>query len=196
MKKILCLSPHSDDVELGMGGTVSKFIAAGYHVTNAIFSYCGLPTLRLEADKASHGLGCELLDFDYPVREFSKYRQDVLDDLIRLNEKFCPDMVFVPSRDDIHQDHEVITAEARRAFKMKTLLGYELPWNANGFRNDCYSSLKMIDLENKIKAIGEYKSQSHRSYAERVNIVAQARLRGMQSASTYAECFEIIRYNL
>lgn len=66
---------------------------------------------------------------DFAVRKLSYSRQDVLEELVRLNRSLQPQMVFCPTLGDLHQDHSVVAQEALRAFKTKTILGYEVPWN-------------------------------------------------------------------
>ena len=126
--KILVLAPHTDDGELGCGGTIAKFIAEGRKVYYAAFSLCskslqqGLPadTLAIECKKATSVLGIpadHVTLFDFEVRIFPKHRQEILEELVTLNKKINPDLVFIPAAADIHQDHGVIHTEALRAFK-------------------------------------------------------------------------------
>ncbi len=76
------------------------------------------------------------------MREFPKFRQEILDALIRLRKKIQPDMVFTPSRYDTHQDHKTTVEETMRAFKQCTILGYEQPWN-----NITFNTLAFVPLE-------------------------------------------------
>lgn len=66
--------------------------------------------------------------FKYSVRKLSEYRQEILESLIRLKKDFNPEMVIGPSLNDFHQNHQVISNEMIRAFKMNSsILCYELP---------------------------------------------------------------------
>ena len=67
--------------------------------------------------------------FRYDVRIFKALRQEILQDLISLRKLIHPDIVFLPSSSDLHQDHSTIYAEGIRAFKFNSILGYEMPWN-------------------------------------------------------------------
>ena len=85
---------------------------------------------------SSYGIDKEhLFILDYPVREFTSHRQDILDDMIKIGNRLNPDYVFAPSLNDVHQDHHVIAEEAIRAFKKTTLFAYEVPWNNLQFNN-------------------------------------------------------------
>lgn len=203
-KKILILAPHTDDAEFGMGASISRFIAEGNIVCCAAFSACqksviqGFPedVLVTEVKKASTVLGIaeqNLFLFEYDVRTFSAHRQSILDDIINLREQIQPDWVFIPSLNDVHQDHKVIAEEGRRAFKFSSVLCYELPWNNFTFSNTCFILLNEEHVNRKIAAVAEYKSQVHRKYAGESFIRALAHTRGVQINHTYAECFEIVR---
>lgn len=199
MKTYLVLSPHSDDAELAMGATMAAIARVGNRVVNKIFSYCDSSALIYEAKEANLILRSEIATepgWTYKVRHFNAYRQGILEDMIDLRNKYKPDFVFCPSSDDLHQDHQVITAEARRAFKHCTLLGYELPWNCTGFKNQVYSVVTKDDLMKKVAAIRAYKSQDHRIYTKDDKIWASAAFRGTQGGVEYAECFEVFRIQI
>jgi len=101
--------------------------------------------------------------------------------------------VFIPSLNDLHQDHKVIAEEGVRAFKNSSLLSYELLWNIISFHNTCFFELTLNQVEKKIKAIQEYKSQTFRGYSDPDFIKAQLKVRGVQVGLEYAEVFEVVR---
>jgi LmbE family N-acetylglucosaminyl deacetylase len=131
--------------------------------------------------------------FDYDVRTFNFHRQEILDDILNLRNKIKPDVVFVPSVNDIHQDHYTIAQEAVRAFKFSTLLCYELPWNNFEFKTTLFFGLQESHVEQKIKALSNYKSQAHRPYMQPDFIQSLARVRGVQVGLPFAEVFEVVR---
>jgi LmbE family N-acetylglucosaminyl deacetylase len=204
-KNVLVLSPHTDDVEFGAGGTVHKLIQSGSKVTYIAFSICeeSLPEsfpkdiLDKEVRLSTAKLGVkseDVITLRYKVRKFSYVRQEILEDLVKFRKDNGPfDLVMVPSIHDIHQDHEVISQEGIRAFKNTTLLGYELGWNIIHFDTQCFSQLEATDLNAKIAAIQEYKSQGHRKYSDPDIIKSLAKVRGLQAGCDYAEAFEVIR---
>jgi LmbE family N-acetylglucosaminyl deacetylase len=105
-------------------------------------------------------------------------------------------MVLMPSLGDIHQDHETIAREGMRAFKRTTLLGYEIPWNCFAFRRDAYVALEPRHLDAKVTALGHYRSQQHRNYANEEYIRNLARTHGIESGRELAEVFEVYRWIL
>ena len=203
-KTILILAPHTDDAELGCGGTISRLIEDGNTVYCAAFSACkhsvieGFPedVLETEVKQASSALGIapdHLFLFEYAVRTFNYHRQEILDDILNLRNTIKPDVVFVPSVNDIHQDHYTIAQEAVRAFKFSTLLCYELPWNNFEFKTTLFYSLEQKHVDAKMRALACYKSQAHRPYMQSDFIQSLAKVRGVQVGLPLAEVFEVVR---
>ena len=147
--------------------------------------------------KATEKLGIKrdnLIIKNYPVRNFSSYRQDILDDLIFIARDIQPELIFLPSCFDIHQDHSTIFEEGRRAFKRNSILGYEFMWNNFSFETTCFSVVQKKHIDNKIEAIEEYKSQKHRFYSADKIVTGLATYRGLQISAEYAEAFQVIRW--
>lgn len=202
--KILILAPHTDDGELGCGGTIAKFIEEGKEIFCAAFSIAedSVPegfakdALVGEFTNAMKVLGLpqeNIIIFRYRVRHFPAFRQEILEDIVRLRSKIQPDLVFVPSPSDIHQDHQVIAAEGLRVFKKISILGYELPWNNITFETRSFVKLDRKHIQKKIEALKSYETQKHRSYLSEEFIWSLAKTRGTQFESDYAESFEVIR---
>ncbi len=150
-----------------------------------------------ELTKATAHLGISagrIITKNFPVREFPKHRQEILDQMIALRKEVNPDLVLLPNGGDVHQDHHVIHEEGIRAFKHSRLLGYELPWNSLSFQSNFHVKIDRSHLEAKMKALHEYKSQTHRPYMNEEFIFGLAKMRGIQINSNYAEAFELIRW--
>jgi len=136
----------------------------------------------------------KLTILDYEVRTFPEHRQEILEHLIKFKQKIQPGLVLVPSSDDTHQDHGVIYWEALRAFKKEaSIWGYEHPWNNLTFTTDIFVRLSLEQVDRKIKALKEYKSQIDKSYMDKKNLLALINTRGAQLDTQYAETFELIR---
>ncbi len=202
--RILVLAPHTDDGELGLGGTINALIEMGKEVVYAAFSTAeesvpeGFPKdiLKTEVRAATLKLGVKpenLLIFNYQVRKLTRVRQEILENLIELKKKYSFDLVFMPSPHDIHQDHTTISNEGIRAFKNTTLLGYELLWNNLSFNTQCFFKLQERHIRKKVEALEEYRSQGVRPYLSGEFIYSLARVRGVQVGCEYAEAFEVIR---
>jgi LmbE family N-acetylglucosaminyl deacetylase len=203
-KRALVLAPHTDDGELGCGGTMARLVEAGCEVHYVAFSIAtrSLPpgfepdTLAREVREATGELGIQpdwLTVHDFDVRTFPERRQDILELLVALWDDWKPDVVFQPSRHDIHQDHKTIAEEGLRAFKRTTILGYEIPWNNFDFSYQWYVALEEAHLERKVAALEKYASQQHRRYANPEYVWNVARTHGINVNREYAEVFEVYR---
>ena len=200
--KILILSPHTDDGEFGCGASIARFVKEGKEVHYAAFSIAedSVPDpfprdiLATEVEEATKVLGISKLHIStYPVRRLAYYRQEILEKLVRLGEEVDPDLVFMPSLNDIHQDHTTVAHEGLRAFKKKTILCYELPWNNITFSNSCFIRFGEEELEKKMTAMECYNSQKWRGYATSGFIRSLAITRGTQIGGVLAEVFEVLR---
>ena len=191
-KRVLVLSPHTDDGEYGAGGTIARLVKEGAEVHYIAFS---APTeeLKEECTKATKLLGVKTMTaMNFPRRRLHEHRQDILQTLYELDKKLKPDLVLVPSRMDIHQDHNVVTEEASRGiFLHSTILGYELPHNIRVFNQ--VVGISSDNLKKKTFALSQYKSQIERYYFDSDFIHSWARFRGGQINAGYAECFEVIK---
>jgi LmbE family N-acetylglucosaminyl deacetylase len=203
-KRILVLAPHTDDGELGCGGTIAKFCAEGREVYYVAFCLCskslpaGCPpdTLEKECRQATAVLGIpssRLILFNYEVRTLPQARQQVLEELLQLHKDIQPDMVLLPAASDIHQDHHVVHQEGLRAFRNTTFAGYELPWNNYSFHTNFFIRLTRDELSKKTDALKVYASQANRNYMQEDFIRSLARVRGVQCNTELAEAFEIYK---
>jgi len=203
--RILILSPHIDDGEFGCGGSIAKFIERGKELYYAAFSLAekSLPReypknmLESEVKEATKVLGIKennLYLYKYEVRKLSSFRQDILEQLIILKKKLNPELVFMPSPNDLHQDHYTMSREGLRAFKDCSILAYELPWNNITFNTLAFIILDEQNITRKIEAIKCYKSQQYRYYTNERFIKAWAMMRGIQIGSKFSETFEVLRW--
>jgi N-acetylglucosamine malate deacetylase 1 len=195
---VLAISAHIDDVELGAGATIHHLAKE-----NRLF-YVGLslpPNIEREVflaefHESAHILGLDpkktiLRDFD--PRNLFDARIDILQLFHDINNDLEPDLVLIPNSSDLHQSHEVVFAEARRAFKYRTMLGYELPWNNMEFSMDVFVTVDEEDVAAKVAAINAFRTQKHRMFFSNDIVGDLARVRGKQIGRQYAECFELIR---
>lgn len=202
---ILVLAPHTDDGELGAGGTIAKLIQNGANVDYVAFSTAQesvpehLPQdiLSKEVLSATSTLGLNqenITILNYQVRKLNFARQDILEDLINIRNSNDYDLVLIPSLYDLHQDHSTVAQEGVRAFKSTSILGYELIWNNLSFKASCFVELDKKHIELKCKALQCYESQIGRAYMSQEFIQSLAKVRGVQIGFDYAECFEVIRW--
>jgi len=208
--KILFLSPHTDDVELGAGGTLAKFLELGHEILWVVFSTAedSLPDnmpkdiLKKEFLAVMRTLGLDRENykiFDFKVRRLHEYRQEILEELVRIRKDFAPDLIIGPSLNDYHQDHQVVAWEMIRAFKnTSSIICYELPWNHVMFNTQLFVKLEERHVKKKVELLSNYKSQLilNRPYFSKDFIFGWARMRGVQVKAEFAEAFEVVRWIL
>ena len=200
-KKILFIGPHVDDIEFGCGGIISKIkdISEIFYISFSFAEKSLLSGYRKKDVEEEMRQACKvfgvknIINKDYEVREFPRNRQEILEDLIETRKSVDPDIVFIPSSFDTHQDHVTIHDEGFRAFKSKTIFGYEAPLNNRVFSPQFYCKLSESDLEAKISALNCYRSQIEKKPALIELTRSLSVVRGAQVGCTYAEAFETIR---
>lgn len=130
--RILCLGAHSDDIEIGCGGTILRLIEQNprLHVRWVVFS--ASPQRRREAQAgAAYFLAgaaraevsvCAFRDgfFPYIGAEIKDYFEQI-------KAEFTPDLVFTHYRHDRHQDHRQISDLTWNTFRSHLILEYEIP---------------------------------------------------------------------
>jgi LmbE family N-acetylglucosaminyl deacetylase len=206
--RVLILAPHTDDGEFGCGGTIARLCDMEAEVHYIAFSDCEssirescpqLPQniLVQELLKATARLGIpssRVKVENFEVRHFERDRQAILEKMVKVERDLKPDLVFLPSRNDLHQDHNTIAMEGLRAFKRSsTILGYEMPWNNLVFETTAFICISESQIKAKIEALRFYESQKLRYYATEEFIRALAVSRGVQIGEKYAEAFEVLR---
>lgn len=203
--RVMVLGPHTDDGEFGSGATIAEYVENGVDLFYVMFSICedsvpdGLPKdiLKKEAIASSKILGIKeenLIFFDFPVRKFPHYRQEILEEMVRLRKEVKPDLVLLSSNSDLHQDLRTIANEGWRPFKETSILGYEVSWNNLSFTTHLFSLITEEHLQKKIAALKAYTSQHFRSYTKDSFIRSLAEVRGTQVNQPLAEAFEVIRW--
>ena len=143
--------------------------------------------LKAEVKEATNRLGIlpdNLIIFRYKVRELSYHRQEILEELVRIKKDIRPDLVFLPSSNDLHQDHSTVSVEGIRAFKDTAILGYEIPWNNIEFHTEAFISLSEENINRKVFALDAY---NRRGEVTRTRNLSEA-WRGCECSNRYSLC--------
>jgi len=209
-ERILILSPHTDDAELGCGASIVKFLKQKNEILWVVFSTAedSLPedmpkNILVEEFKSvykSLGLKDENVNIhNFKVRHLPYYRQEVLEELYKIKKNFRPNLVIGPSLSDYHQDHKTVADEMIRAFKSdSSIITYEQPWNQINFKTQFFIKLTEDEIQSKINMLNLYKSQISlkRFYFSDDFIRGLALTRGAQINNKYAEAFEVVRWQM
>ena len=129
----------------------------------------------------------------FETRRFKHARQEILEYLLNLNKKFKPDLVFVHTDRDLHQDHNTVTEEALRAFRGTSLFGYDVIRSSHGFFPTFLVEVNEADVDRKINALSAYKTYQDKYYFS-PDLTRSIMVRnGAIAEREYAEGFDIFR---
>jgi len=100
----------------------------------------------------------------FETRRFPQFRQEILAFMLNIRNEFNPDIVFVHTKSDLHQDHATVTEEGLRAFRGTTVLGYDVIRSSYGFFPHFLVEVDETDVQKKIQALGEYHTYADKYY--------------------------------
>jgi len=198
-KRVLCIGAHPDDIELGAGALLYG-IRAFSNVLCVTLSdnqkNSALKHVVEEHRAAMSVLGvtedCDIVE-TFETRKFPDARQEILEYLLKLRREFKPDIIFVHSERDIHQDHNVVTQEALRAFRGFTVLGFDVVRSSYGFFPHFLVKVTEGDVEKKIEALSQYKTYHDKYYFDPTLLRATMVRHGALAECDFAEGFDILR---
>jgi LmbE family N-acetylglucosaminyl deacetylase len=201
-QKVLFLGAHPDDIEIGCGALISHMM----HTCEDCDVRCvtlsdnqrnpKLKNIVVEHHNSMRTLGVSqenVILGTFETRNFPRDRQRILEFLYELNHSFRPDIVFAHSSADIHQDHGVVTTEALRAFRGRTVLGFDVLRSSYGFFPHFLVEVDEADVERKVEALAQYKTYADVYYFN-ADITRSTLVRhGALAERPYAEGFDILR---
>ncbi|MCJ7626280.1 MAG: hypothetical protein MUO76_22545, partial [Anaerolineaceae bacterium] len=129
----------------------------------------------------------------FETRHFPHARQEILEFLINLKKTFQPEIVFVHTSADIHQDHVTATKETLRAFRGTTVLGFDVLRSSYGFFPNFLVGVDERDVELKVRALAKYKTYADKYYFGPGITRATLIHHGALAEQPFAEGFDILR---
>jgi LmbE family N-acetylglucosaminyl deacetylase len=195
---ILCLGSHSDDIEIGCGGTILK-LAKKYPDSKfhwVVFSATG--SRKAEAQrgaelftKSAQLQGPLLQSFPDGFMQFAG--SEVKTVFEQLKEVVSPDLIFTHSRKDAHQDHRLLAEMTWHTFRDHLILEYEIPkYDGDLGQPSFFVRLDDETCQKKVQHIMDiFRSQHGKSWFQESTFLSLMRLRGVEcnSPSGYAEAF-------
>jgi len=195
---ILCLGAHSDDIEIGCGGTILKLISAypAANVTWIVFSAKDTRIKEAKASAASFLVGAQdrrIIIKDFRDGFFPYIGADIKQFFEGLKREVEPDLVFTHYRDDRHQDHRVISDLTWNTFRDHLILEYEIPKYDGDFGTpNFFTHLDKEISERKVeKLLTHFQTQANKHWFTAETFFAVLRLRGIESRApeSFAEAF-------
>lgn len=199
---ILFLGAHTDDIELGAGGTMLS-LTGKHNLQYVTFSLCKdilrNKTISQDQKNITNSLlqySIDTIMYDYPNRKLFEHTESIRTKMETIRDKHKPDLVFTHWINDIHQDHKTIAEESIRVFKYLTIFQYECVRSCPAFAPNVYFSLEKKDVQNKWKLLSQYKTQLKTGYVSKKINKAQLKYHGTNSGNEYAESFIIHNMSL
>jgi LmbE family N-acetylglucosaminyl deacetylase len=195
---VLCLGAHSDDIEIGAGGTILGWIAAGVALD---VHWCVLSAAGPRRDEAQGSAEAFLVGATSKDIEIGDFRDGFFPfqgDLIKvwmegLKARVRPDIILTHRAEDAHQDHRMVQQVTWNHFRDHLILEYEIPkWDGDLGRPNLYVDLDESVLSRKIGLLdANFGTQRSKDWFDQETFRGLARLRGVEcrSHSGYAEAF-------
>jgi LmbE family N-acetylglucosaminyl deacetylase len=198
-KRILFLGAHPDDIELGAGALIHNIRDKSEVLCATLSDNQKNPQLVnvVKEHRASMAVLGVPEDHDlvasFETRKFPDKRQEVLEYLLKLRREFQPQIVFCHSLNDIHQDHNVITEEALRAYRGLTVLGFDVVRSSYNFFPHFLVEVTAEDVQAKIDALMKYRTYHDKYYFDPTLLRATLIRHGTLAEREFAEGFDILR---
>jgi LmbE family N-acetylglucosaminyl deacetylase len=195
---VLCLGAHSDDIEIGCGGTLLQLANTR---PRPEFRWVVLSAIGARATEAKRGarkfLGPsapeavrlhEFRDGYFPA-EFAAIK-DTFEEIAR---DFQPDIVFTHTREDRHQDHRIVSDLTWNTFRKQLILEYEIPkWDGDLGVPNFFVPVSRRSARSKTKALLDvFGTQRAKDWFTEETFLGLMRLRGVECRADegYAEAF-------
>jgi len=195
--KVLCLGAHSDDIEIGCGGTILR-LAVQY--PKAIFHWVVFSAAGVRAAEAQRAakLFAGSNSLQGPLLKtyqdgFMPFVGAEIKAVFEELKSISPDLIFTHNRQDAHQDHRLLAELTWNTFRDHLILEYEIPkYDGDMGRPSVFVPLESDICEKKVRYIVDtFDSQHSKRWFQSDTFFSLLRLRGMEcnSPSGYAEAF-------
>jgi LmbE family N-acetylglucosaminyl deacetylase len=194
---VLCLGAHSDDIEIGCGGTILR-LAKQY--PRCVFHWVVFSAIGVRATEAERAAalfagttairGPLLKSFADGFMPFVGAEVKAVFEELKAT---SPDLIFTHNRDDAHQDHRLLAELTWNTFRDHLILEYEIPkYDGDMGQPSLFVPLESEVCEKKVRYIMDtFQSQNNKRWFQGDTFLSLMRLRGMEcnSPSGYAEAF-------
>lgn len=198
LRRILCLGAHSDDIEIGCGGTMLRLLEDNPQVAVCWIVFGAKEQAREEEARRSAGLflgGAR--ETTITIKNFQDsyfpYIGDQIKEYFETLKSFQPDLIFTHRGDDRHQDHRLISDLTWNCFRNHLILEYEIPkYDGDLGQPNLFSPLSEGHARMKVKHLFDcFGTQKDRQWFTEDTFWSLMRLRGIESnsPSRFAEGF-------
>jgi LmbE family N-acetylglucosaminyl deacetylase len=202
---VLCLGAHSDDIEIGAGGTILTWIDAGIRLH---VHWCVLSAAGSRASEATEAAGSFLAGAASATVRLGQFRDgffprqggDIKEWFEALAREVAPDLILTHRADDAHQDHQQLCELTWNTFRNHLILEYEVPkWDGDVGRPNSYVPLTAAALERKVELLlAHFGTQRSKDWFDAETFRGLARIRGVEcrAPERFAEAFFVRKLRL
>ena len=198
VKRVLCLGAHSDDIEIGCGGTVLQMTEQSKSLEFYWLVLCANPERTMEAQRSAKAFLARARKKTIVVKPFQDGFLPYLGSPIKecfeeLKEAFTPDVIFTHCRHDLHQDHRLMCELTWNTFRDHLILEYEVPkYDADLRSPNFFVPLSDAQARKKVNNLMRYfTTQRNKRWFREELFYGLMRLRSTEAASPthYSEAF-------
>jgi LmbE family N-acetylglucosaminyl deacetylase len=196
--QILCVGAHSDDIEIGCGGTVLRLLSE-IEDTEVCWVVLGSSGQRDTEARSSAGVFLETAKkTDIVIKNFQASFFPYVGDEIKkffeeLKDRVSPDVVFTHYRNDLHQDHRLVSELTWNTYRDHLILEYEiLKYDGDIGSPNFFVHLDDSTCQKKISILMDcFKTQRDKDWFTPDAFLSLMRIRGIESKAPgkYAEGF-------
>jgi LmbE family N-acetylglucosaminyl deacetylase len=186
--RILCLGAHSDDIEIGCGGTIIRLLQEHPRARIYWVVFSSGPKRDKEARKSAtlflRGAKSPIVAIrDFRDSFFPAMTSEIKEFFEQLKAEFSPDLIFTHYRNDLHQDHRTICELTWNTFRNHMILEYEIPkYDGDLGSPNVFVPLERATCGRKVKhLLNSFKTQRDKQWFTRETFLALLRLRGVES---------------
>jgi LmbE family N-acetylglucosaminyl deacetylase len=195
--RLLCLGAHSDDIEIGCGATLLRWLAEGVKLDVDWVVFSGNGARAAEAETSARRFLAGSSDARVTVRQyrdgyFPESWSRIKDDFEGIRRACSPDLVLTHYHRDLHQDHRTVSELTWNTFRDHLVLEYEiLKFDGDLGNPNLFLPVDAETARRKALLLREgFPSQRSKPWFTEEAFLALMRIRGIQAGSTgYAEAF-------
>ena len=198
VRRVLCLGAHSDDIEIGCGGTILRLLMQHNNVEVMWVVFSSGAERKAEALKSAKQFLLRAKRHIVTVKNFQgsffPYRGLAIKTFFEdIKERFAPDLIFTHYRNDLHQDHRIISDFTWNTWRDHLILEYEIPkYDGDLGVPNVFAPLDETTVRNKARILlDSFKTQRTKQWFSEDTFLSLARIRGIEcnSPDRYAEAF-------
>ena len=195
--RVLCLGAHSDDIEIGCGGTLLKLARECEQLELLWVVFSAEGARRREAMASAKSFLGSAVTIRLRVEKFRAsyfpFQAEPIKDVFESLKPFEPDVVFTHYRDDRHQDHRILSDLTWNTFRNHLILEYEIPkYDGDLGAPNLFVRLQKQQARKKARHVCEhFQTQGNKHWFSEDTFLGLMRLRGIECASPsgYAEAY-------